>query len=277
MNNPISLINYSALPLEDLIRVGRGLAQGRVLDTTEAALEASGFFVTEYESLPPSLIGSSVSNTAQTSEFVGICDCTAQYRSLREAALSAERFPGNSDLRHSFIYLLLSSVSRYLSHNGETSFLGVQRSDPGLLGTTINKRDKRFIGLHVDSWTRLDVQDRADAQNRICINLGEEARIFLFLPLPIGDIQSRMKHDQRRPTSLTRLFLELNPAVTVIACVIPPGFAYIAPTESIAHDASTVNMTKEDVTATLLGTFMPLPSSGTLACVLPVMPALTGC
>ena len=75
---------------------------------------------------------------------------------------------------------------------------------------TVHPGTARFVGLHVDNWTRLPLNQRHTAPRRICINLGNEARYFLFVNL-----------------------------------------SYIAPTENIIHDGSSVGARGHDVSLSL--------------------------
>lgn len=100
------------------------------------------------------------------------------------------------------------------------------------------------VGLHVDNWYRTKLPDRANAPNRISINLGVKARFFLYVNLPLAAIgalavekfpsDSRI-HDPQH--GLRSLFMSHFGSYPVVRVRLDPGDGYIAPTENIIHDA----------------------------------------
>jgi hypothetical protein len=129
------------------------------------------------------------------------------------------------------------------------------------LGTvTINREIGRYIGLHVDNWDQIDLGSRHLATNRICVNVGEEDRYFLFLPLLLMDIATVLSEEMGpqweaavRYTLIGRQFMERFPDVPVIRCRLAPGEAYIAPTENLIHDGSSVGQSRIDEQFTVRG------------------------
>lgn len=55
---------------------------------------------------------------------------------------------------------------------------GLAVNPPDLETVTYDYQKRGYIGLHIDSWDRMSIQNRHLASNRICINLGEEDRFF---------------------------------------------------------------------------------------------------
>ncbi|HNC65091.1 MAG TPA: hypothetical protein PK075_10620, partial [Chitinophagales bacterium] len=47
---------------------------------------------------------------------------------------------------------------------------------PNLSNNTFNTKENVYIGLHLDSWEKQSFDERPNARNRICINLGKEPR-----------------------------------------------------------------------------------------------------
>lgn len=147
---------------------------------------------------------------------------------------------------------------------GEPAFLGLQIDQPGLETVTLSDDTGRLPGLHVDSWDDADIQSRANARNRLSINVGSVPRYFLFIPLSLRDIASfveivtdqpiRTRGDQ---TPLGREFMQLNPMIPVVRCRIDPGELYIAPTENIVHDGSSANTNALGRSFAVLGRFLP--------------------
>jgi tryptophan halogenase len=139
--------------------------------------------------------------------------------------------------------------------------LGIATNQPDLV-TTTRERNGLHLGLHVDSWMRGQINNRATADNRICVNIGPERRWLLVLPYSFSQVASVLKSQglidvSMGATELARIAMRLWPDLSVIRIPIEPGEAYIAPTENVIHDASTVNKCHWDIIATYLGRFRP--------------------
>jgi hypothetical protein len=138
---------------------------------------------------------------------------------------------------------------------------------PGNLKTvTINRDIGRYISLHVDTWDRCDLDSLHLATNRICINIGQDDRYFLFLPISLTAVARTLAEEmgpdwempRGRYTVLARQFMERFPDVPVIRCRLAPGEAYIAPTENLVHDGSSVGQSDIDEQFTIRGHIRPL-------------------
>jgi hypothetical protein len=138
---------------------------------------------------------------------------------------------------------------------------------PGNLNTvTINRQIGRYISLHVDTWDRCDLDSLHLATNRICVNIGQDDRYFLFLPISLTAVARTLAEEmgpdwempRGRYTVLARLFMERFPDVPVIRCRLAPGEAYIAPTENLVHDGSSVGQSDIDEQFTIRGHIRPL-------------------
>lgn len=127
---------------------------------------------------------------------------------------------------------------------------------------------RALVGLHVDSWYRHEfgIDRRMFAPNRVCINLGSDDRFFLFLNIPIGQMHEIVRDTNADsahgydpssvgPSCVARAFMRLFPAYPVVRVRIRPGEAYVAPTENIAHDGSSVGTDATDVTLSVRGRF----------------------
>jgi hypothetical protein len=138
--------------------------------------------------------------------------------------------------------------------------------NPGNLKTvTINFDIDRYNGLHVDNWDQFDLDSLHLATNRICVNIGQDDRYFLFLPLSLMNIASALSEKMgpdwdvpRRYTVIGRQFMERFPDVPVIRCRLAPGEAYVAPTENLVHDGSSVGQSDIDEQFTIRGHIRPL-------------------
>ena len=70
--------------------------------------------------------------------------------------------------------------------------LGINSSFSGLVTTTRDEinylPNKPHVGLHLDSFEKYPLKRRHLSHNRLCINIGEETRYFLFLNLSLMQI-----------------------------------------------------------------------------------------
>lgn len=137
---------------------------------------------------------------------------------------------------------------------------GMWVNPPGRTTVTEPPDGEDLIGLHLDNWSDFPVSERASAPNRICVNLGVEDRFFLFVNKPIGEMHEFVSRTRERAiasperiTLVARAFLRLAPSYPVIRVRVGPGEAYVAPTENLVHDASTLGMKGPDVNLTLRG------------------------
>src|SRR5262249_34039816 len=112
-----------------------------------------------------------------------------------------------------------------------------------------------YVGLHVDTFDVTYDAARMQAGNRISINVGDDTRFFLFVPLAFRSLCLRERTASE--TSVVTEFLREHLDQPVIALRVDPGEAYIAPTESIIHDATSLEMRAEDAHVTGRGIFEP--------------------
>ena len=87
----------------------------------------------------------------------------------------------------------------------------------------------------------------------------------MFLPLSVIDIASVLSEeigpDWEAPshnTVIGRQFMEQFPDIPTIRCRIAPGEAYIAPTENLVHDGSSVGQSEIDEQFTIRGHILAL-------------------
>jgi hypothetical protein len=143
--------------------------------------------------------------------------------------------------------------------------VGASANPANLKTVTINCDINRFNGLHVDNWDRIGLNLRHLATNRICINIGRGDRYFMFLPVSLMDIANFLAKEMgpdwetpRRYTEIGRQFMERFPDVPVVRCRLAPGEAYIAPTENLVHDGSSIGQSEIDEQFTIRGHIRPL-------------------
>jgi hypothetical protein len=138
--------------------------------------------------------------------------------------------------------------------------IGPNKNPANLTTVTVNHRVGRYNGLHVDNWDQLGVNSLHTAMNRVCVNIGQSDRYFLFLPLSLMDIVAVLAQEMgpdwqipRRYTMIGRKFMERFPEIPVVRCRLAPGEAYIAPTENLVHDASSAGQSAVDEQFTIRG------------------------
>lgn len=146
----------------------------------------------------------------------------------------------------------------------ERRLLGVNTAPPGLPTGTVEK-DGLLLGLHIDSWFRQPIADRASAPNRLCLNIGREPRYFLFWNLTVmrmlETIGLREGDEGLMTRNLAHRFFDRHPDYPVARLTLHPGEAYIAPTELLAHDATTTGRTSIDINIAMLGRFRYRPAA----------------
>lgn len=135
-------------------------------------------------------------------------------------------------------------------------------NEPGLTTITQASGAGTLVGLHVDDWYAHPISRRHLAPNRICINLGCEDRFLLFVDVPVASMARILQRAGRKTlghdcTSVARTFMASYPAYPVLRLRVRPGEAYLAPTENIAHDASSCDMSTFDISLHLRGEFDP--------------------
>jgi hypothetical protein len=140
------------------------------------------------------------------------------------------------------------------------------KCDVDLPTSTINVIEfypaKLFAGMHLDSWDYLPFRLRHHSRNRICINLGQETRFFLFVNRTTRQMFDDLNlvdpddiYKDYRGIRLSNKFLTNLSDYPIIKLGIHPGEAYIAPTENFIHDATSIGKKKSDWHITFLGNF----------------------
>lgn len=151
---------------------------------------------------------------------------------------------------------LVEALGQTFAPGRPAKLLGSLVQPGGLRTATLDPNDDKRQGLHVDSWSRNGLLERTTAPNRICLNLGSAPRRLLMLDLGFDQIAGMMSGAPiDNPTDIARAFLALHPTYPILAVEVQPGEAYIAATENLVHDGSTIGSSAPDVTLTLLGEF----------------------
>lgn len=158
---------------------------------------------------------------------------------------------------------ILKATEQFRLKN-EFSLAGISVNPPNLETVTRNMRTGKRTGLHIDSWDCKALNSRALCSNRICINLSANDRWFLFYPISVERIYAHMLqavstdlnlHEALLPTTLPVFVTDLYPLWPIYRLRIRPFEAYIAPTENLIHDGSSLNSLTADISMTVRGFF----------------------
>jgi hypothetical protein len=158
-----------------------------------------------------------------------------------------------------FIGPLVDYLRDRFAYKSEPFNHGIHVHRPGRETVTVNTGTGKYLGLHLDSWDRYPVEARARSLNRICVNIGAEPRHLLFLNLSLMNV-ARLAQESRGTSndgydSVGPAFLSRFPGYPIVKVRIGPGEAYLAPTDNMIHDASTVGSQSPSITLTLRGWF----------------------
>ncbi|QLE59988.1 hypothetical protein [Nostoc sp. TCL26-01] len=155
----------------------------------------------------------------------------------------------------------ISQVIEYIAPLSETASqyfegIGISLNLPGLITSTVDYERNCYIGLHLDSWYGASLKERHLSRNRICINLGHEDRFLLLVNLSLQTMFDILETDKSNdPKTLIFNFMQYFSNYPVIRLKIAPNEAYIAPTENIIHDGSTLGQMYFDTCLTIRGKF----------------------
>lgn len=134
--------------------------------------------------------------------------------------------------------------------------LGYYIRKPGLTSLTVEEKEGKFVGLHVDSWARGAPDKRTGFPLRLCVNLGPESRYLQFVNLSFRQIAEITKYEANDDANQFVIkFLDQYPNYPVLRLKVEPGEAYIAPAEFMIHDGSSDEKKYVDATTTILGDF----------------------
>lgn len=156
---------------------------------------------------------------------------------------------------------------RFLAEGDFTHKIGLIVNDSNRETVTV-KDNKHVLGLHIDNWDVLSVDNLDAASNRICINLGREDRHFLVVNQTLATIYkwvtSKIPLEQPYRNgwmhTIVTNFFRLFPAYPVLKVRVSPFEAYIAPTETVIHDGCTDGNKTMDIDITTRGKFRLMPA-----------------
>ncbi|MFI9237839.1 hypothetical protein [Streptomyces sp. NPDC053079] len=135
-------------------------------------------------------------------------------------------------------------------------FLGCVTNPGEACTTTEDPTTGRRLGLHVDNWDRLPYGVRGDGRRRLCLNLGPGIRYFLLGDRDIEEIYRLVRPDpeHRYPhTDDVRRYVTQGRPLQCLRVRLEPGDGYLAPTELLPHDGSTLGGEQPSTAAFWLG------------------------
>lgn len=214
---------------------------------------------------------SSATEADYRSSFIGIFDLTeeaSEFLKLGLGGLISEpevKVVARSSAFRVALDIFATAVEERFSVSGGLEMLGISTKPPGLPTSTFNNKSGFRPGLHVDSWDssgsgtnsrKVRGLGRAQARNRIAINLGAEPRQFIFLDAALSRLATCIgvdPTDDRRVEKLGREALNWLLPPRLIQISLQPGEAYVAPTEDLLHDATTLGKDQIDISLSFLG------------------------
>jgi len=113
---------------------------------------------------------------------------------------------------------------------------------------------ERFSGLHVDDWDRLEPGERHLGRLQMSINLGVRDRFFVFVATTVDELAGGTDRDLGYIGWGRALFAQA-PETPIWKVRVRPGELYLAPTDNLIHDGTTVGNDAPDVTLNLRGHF----------------------
>lgn len=134
--------------------------------------------------------------------------------------------------------------------------LGCAASPGNWATTTEDSTTQRRIGLHVDNFDRLPYATRHQGRRRLCLNLGPGPRYLLVGDRDVQQICRALylAPERRYPhTDDVRRYVAAAHPLHCLRIRLEPGEGYIAPTEFLPHDGSTVGIDQPSVAAFWLG------------------------
>lgn len=134
-------------------------------------------------------------------------------------------------------------------------------NSPNLQTVTIDRKIGQKTGLHLDSWYGNSLKNRLCDRKRVVFNFGPVPRWFLYVPISLNAFYEYLSRSSPElnwtpDTPILRIDEALTQLCPVVRCLkVNPGQGYIAPTESVIHDATTRWADKSTLNLQLLGEF----------------------
>ena len=135
-------------------------------------------------------------------------------------------------------------------------FLGHTDSPAGQRTTTVDQSVDRRTGIHLDNWDKLPLAERVRSRRRLAINLGPGDRYVIIATQDVCDLHALHPIDAPFPrTGDVREFVRHGGGLRCVRIRFEPGEGYLAPTELVPHDGSTLGIDQPSRIAFWLGHF----------------------
>jgi hypothetical protein len=234
--------SYSAAQLSEMLEVSSGIRPATASDGTIAYGTNARVPKEPWQPLDLSGMSTLFKLTSEWEQHQSVA--ILKPSEALEALLTKERWATRSYKSEEYP-AMSKAVIDALIHECEFApdyvFSGIARNDPDMLTVSIDKKQGKLVGLHVDYWQGLPLAKRRFAQNRISINIGPSFRYILFVPVTLEDMAALLASERGMQVDLPALpsvFMREFADFPVARCRLPPGASYIIPTENMLHDGS---------------------------------------
>ncbi|WP_316520659.1 hypothetical protein [Kitasatospora brasiliensis] len=137
-----------------------------------------------------------------------------------------------------------------------TQYANHATSPAGDLTVTVNPASGRRLGIHLDNWDRLPYAHRRLSRRRLCFNAGPGSRYLLVGDTDAPTICQRLSRDgpaHYPHTDDIRAYVHAGHPLRCLRLRLDPGEGYLAPTELLPHDGSTMDLPEPSTAAFWLG------------------------
>ncbi|MBV8325327.1 hypothetical protein [Chryseobacterium sp.] len=144
---------------------------------------------------------------------------------------------------------------------GKYKFHRIARSLPDMQSTTFHHTGHntfKYTGLHIDKSIFFTPHTAYKSDNRISINISTEPRFLYFINLTLRQIFTKIqkkKSEKITSENIVEEFFKLYPDYPVLRLEIKPYQYYIAPTDNLIHDGTTLGNKFFDITMVYTGVF----------------------
>ena len=157
--------------------------------------------------------------------------------------------------------LLLPEMIDLFGNNLSFEFVGGYCSGPNMDTTTVSIVTGKRIGVHIDTWRGEAWSNRSTTKYRLAVNIGFDKRYFVFcektsdeFPVEYSKSTDPLGRPMLGGTKSFRERFEATP-LRFYRLQVDPGFAYVAPTEYIFHDGSTLGVDNYTAQVSMRGFF----------------------
>lgn len=168
--------------------------------------------------------------------------CVVVRRVLDAASASAlaRRVDCAPDTADAILVEAVSLLQQQFEFDPATSTASLARDPLDRPTTSFDPSTGQAVGLHVDAWTDEARPGPGSEVFHLDLNLGPDARSFLFVPFSVQRMARQLGLDttaqSTAPRRIGQLFLSSFAHTPVLRVRLPQGAAYLAPVERMLHD-----------------------------------------